>query len=614
MLTLDSMLEAVPHAALVLDTERDVVVAANQLAARLFARTHHPSFRFAPHIAANFAGFVVFLDEVAHRGRAWRRDIPLQDSDLLPLSCELRGTLIGQGAHMVMLTLIDLNEMSRHDQIAEAGEVQRLGLLEWQRAQAFFSELERQNQLILNAAGEGIYGVNADGKTTFVNRAAREMLGWSAQDLLGRDIHSMIHHHHLSGEIYPAHDCPIYQSFRYEQVNRIEDEVFWRKDGKPIRVEYVSTPIYDQNVLAGAVVIFRDITERKENESKLRNAMEQVQALREQLEQENAYLQETIATERAHHEIIGSSPAILQLLSKIDLVARTEASVLISGEAGTGKALVASAIHKGSARRRRSLIHFKCSAITTDAIEAELFGQMRGAFPGALRDKPGVLELAHNGTLFLDDVDELPLNLQGRLLHALQERTVTRLGDTRARETDLRVIAASRRNLETLARRGRFREELLMFLNVFPITCLPLRDRREDIPALATHFLKLSCKRLNIKLPMISKLSMDKLVAYDWPGNVRELQNVMDRGSIISTGGKLQIDLAIAPPQGATAELTVLSEAQMETAQRNNLISALRRTGGKVAGEDGAAQLLGIQPTTMYSRIKKMQISADEWR
>lgn len=612
-LTLDSLLDAVPHAALVLDTERDAVVAANQLAAGLFAQAHASGFRFAPHIADNFAGFVVFLDEVAHRGRAWRRDIALQDGNLNPLHCELRGTLVGQGPHIVMLTLIDLNEMSRHDQIAEAGEVQRLGLLEWQRAQAFFSELERQNQLILNAAGEGIYGVNADGKTTFVNRAAREMLGWSAQDLLGRDIHSMIHHHHLSGELYPAHDCPIYQSFRYEQVNRIEDEVFWRKDGKPIRVEYVSTPIYDQNVLAGAVVIFRDITERKENETKLRNAMEQVQSLREQLEQENAYLQETIATERAHHEIIGSSPAILHLLSKIDLVARTEASVLISGEAGTGKGLVASAIHKGSARRRRSLIHFKCSAITTDAIEAELFGQIRGAFPGALRDKPGVLELAHDGTLFLDDVDELPLNLQGRLLHALQERIVTRLGDTRTRAIDLRVIAASRRNLETLARRGRFREELLMFLNVFPITCLPLRDRREDIPALAAHFLKLSCKRLSIKLPMISKLSMEKLVAYDWPGNVRELQNVMDRGSIISTGGKLQIDLAATPPQGANADQAILSEAQMAAAQRNNLISALRRTRGKVAGEEGAAQLLGLQPTTLYSRIKKMQIGDDEW-
>ncbi len=610
----DSLLEAVPHAALVLDTAQDLVLAANQLAGQLLAQDCAKGFCFAPHIADNFAGFLVFLDELAHRGRVWRRDIPLQDKNKHPLTCELRGTAIGQSQTLVMLTLIDLNELSRHDQIAEAGEVQRLGLLEWQRAQAFFSELERQNQLILNAAGEGIYGVNADGKTTFVNRAAREMLGWSAEDLLGRDIHSMIHHHHLSGEIYPAHDCPIYQSFRFEQVNRIEDEVFWRKDGKPIRVEYVSTPIYDQNVLAGAVVIFRDITERKENERKLRQAMEEVQALRERLEQENAYLQETIATERAHHDIIGSSPAVLQLLSRIDLVAATDASVLISGEAGTGKALVASAIHKGSARRRRSLIHFKCSAVTTDAIEAELFGQIRGAFPGALRDKPGVLELAHNGTLFMDDVDELPLNVQGRLLHALQERIVTRLGDTRAREIDLRVIAASRSNLEALTRKGLFREELLMFLNVFPITCLPLRDRREDIPALASHFLALSCKRLNIKPPIISKISMERLVAYDWPGNVRELQNVIDRGSIISTGGKLQIDLALTTPRGDTADMPVLSEAEMTAAQRNNLISALRQTNGKVAGDDGAAQLLGIQPTTLYSRIKKLQISFDEWR
>ena len=610
----DSLLDAVPHAALILDTTQDKIVASNRLCQKLLAQDKDAGFRFAPHIAGDFARFVVFLDELTHRGHAWRRDISLHDREGLPLSCELRGTPIAGSQHLIMLTLIDLHEMARHDQIAEASEVQRLGLLEWQRAQAFFSELERQNQLILNAAGEGIYGVNADGKTTFVNRAAREMLGWSAEDLLGRDIHSMIHHHHLNGDAYPAHDCPIYQSFRFEQVNRIEDEVFWRKDGKPIRVEYVSTPIYDQNVLAGAVVIFRDITERKENERKLRNAMEEVQALRERLEQENVYLQETIASERAHHDIIGCSPAILQLLSKIDLVSGTEASVLISGEAGTGKALVANAIHKGSPRRRRSLIHFKCSAVTSDAIEAELFGQIRGAFAGALRDKPGVLELAHNGTLFLDDVDELPLNLQGRILHALQERTVTRLGDTRPRDIDLRVIAASRHNLETLTRRGRFREELLMFLNVFPIACLPLRDRREDIPPLAAHFLALSCKRLNIKPPIISKISMEKLVAYDWPGNVRELQNVIDRGSIISTGGKLQIDLAVTPPQGAVAELTVLSEAEMTAAQRSNLVAALRRTDGKVAGEDGAAQLLGIQPTTLYSRIKKMQITAEEWQ
>ncbi len=235
----------------------------------------------------------------------------------------------------------------------ETERLHRGGLIEWKRAHQFFSELEHQNQLILNAAGEGIYGVNAEGKTTFLNRAAQEMLGWTAEDLLGKPIHDIIHHHHLNGDLYHSHDCPIYRSFRFEQVNRIEDEVFWRKDGRPIRVEYVSTPIYDQQVLAGAVVIFRDITERKENEKKLRDALDEIANLRDRLEQENAYLQEAITTERAHHEIIGTSPAVRQLLTRIELVAGTDATVLISGEAGTGKALVANAIHEASPRRRR---------------------------------------------------------------------------------------------------------------------------------------------------------------------------------------------------------------------------------------------------------------------
>ncbi len=607
------LLDAFPHPVLLLDTAADRVRMTNAGARKLLGHSQDAGFRLSPHIAGDFPRFLVFLDELAHRGRAWRRDIVLEDTRGRRLNCELRGTAFGHLPDTVLLTLIDLDELLRHDQIAEAGALQRLGLLEWQRAQHFFTELERQNQLILNAAGEGIYGVNADGKTTFVNRAAREMLGWSAEDLLGRDIHSMIHHHHLNGEVYPAHDCPIYQSFRFEQVNRVEDEVFWRKDGKPIRVEYVSTPIYDQNVLAGAVVIFRDITERKENERKLREAMQQVQDLRDQLEQENAYLQETIALERAHHEIIGSSPAILQVLTKIDLVAGTDANVLITGEAGTGKALVASAIHKDSARRRRSLIHFKCSAVTADAIEAELFGQIRGAYPGALRDKPGMLELAHNGTLFLDDVDELPLGIQGRLLHALQEGSVTRLGDDRARAVDLRVIAASRRSLEVLVRKGAFRQELYMYLNVFPIECLPLRRRPEDIPPLVTHFLALACKRLNMKPPAVTRHAMDRMMKYDWPGNVRELQNVIDRGAIISAGGKLQVDLGQTSTDGHDADGSVMTEAELAALMRDNVVSALRMTQGKVSGEAGAARLLGLQPTTLYSRLKKMRIQPDEW-
>ena len=608
----DSLLNALAEAALLIDLSKDTIAAANGRACRLLDLPKSAGGRFSPLVGVSLPQFIVFVDEIAHRGEAWTRNITLATAKSAPLRCEIRGKLIEDNPSLLLLIVLDLDEMERHDRLTEAAELHRSGLLEWRRAQGFFSELERQNQLILNAAGEGIYGVNADGKTTFLNRAAQEMLGWTAEDLLGHDIHSVIHHHHLNGEAYHSHDCPIYQSFRFEQVARIEDEVFWRKDGKPIRVEYVSTPIYDHKVLAGAVVIFRDITERKENERRLREAMEEVAALRDRLEQENAYLQEAITSERAHHDIIGRSPAIRQLLTKIRLVAPTDATVLITGEAGTGKAMVATAIHSDSPRRRRPLIHFKCGAVTADATEAELFGQMRGAFAGALRDKAGKLELAHGGTLFLDDVSELPLEQQGRLLHALQAGEVTRLGDTRTRQVDIRVIAATTKNLEQEVSAGRMREDLWLFLNVFPVICTPLRDRRDDIPELAAHLLEIACKRMNRPRTVITERMMERLCAYPWPGNVRELKNVIERAAILSTGGKLMVELGTEAPSRAPSLHVIRTEAEMQQAVRENIIACLRETRGRVSGPDGAAALLGIQPTTLYSRIRKLGIVEPE--
>lgn len=612
----DSLLAALPEAALLLDTRHDRILFANSRAMSLLRLAGLPAV-FSAHLADGLGRFIVFLEETEHRGEAWTRDVRLERLDGTELRCELRACVLADAPGTALLTLIDLDEMDEHDQIAEAAQLHRAGLLEWRRAQGFFSELERQNQLILNAAGEGIYGVNADGQTTFVNRAAQEMLGWTSEDLLGRDIHSVIHHHHLNGDIYPSHDCPIYQSFRFEKVHRIEDEVFWRKDGRPIRVEYVSTPIYDQQVLAGAVVIFRDITERKENERKLREALAQVADLRDRLEQENAYLQEAITSERAHHDILGRSPEIKQLRSRIDLVAGTDATVLLEGEAGTGKALVASAIHKISGRKRRPLIHFKCGSVTPDAMEAELFGQMRGAFPGALRDKPGKLELAHGGTLFLDDVIEIPIEHQGRLLNALQERRVTRLGGDKTRELDIRVIAASTTRLERAVAEGRFREDLFLFLSVFPIGCHPLRERPEDISDLAIHLLELACKRLNRRRPVLPDSALERLMGYHWPGNVRELKNVIERAAIVSQGGSLVIELGEetgVPATSARAGPSALNtEAEMQRAVRDNILACLRATRGKVSGEHGAAALLGVRATTLYSRIKKLDITPDEY-
>ena len=609
----DSLLQSLPEAALVLDTTQDRIVEWNRHAAELLAGASDAhALPFSTYLGAALPQFIVFMDEVDHRGESWTRDVVLKSQGGRPLRCELRAGPVPGKPGWIMLILTDLRALDRRTELAAMAETFRAGLVEWKRTESFFAELERQNQLILNAAGEGIYGVNAEGKTTFVNRAAQEMLGWTSEDLLGNDIHSMIHHHHLNGDIYPSQQCPIYRSFRFEQVNRIEDEVFWRKDGKPIRVEYVSTPIYDQKVLAGAVVIFRDITERKENERKLRDALTEVAALRDRLEQENAYLQEAITSERAHHAIIGTSPAVRQTVTRIDLVAGTDATVLISGETGTGKSLVATEIHKTSLRARRPLIHFKCSAVAREEIEAELFGQVRGAPNGALRDKPGKLELAHGGTLFLDDIEELPLEIQGKLLAALQNRAVTRLGDTRDRPLDIRVIAATSLT-ETEARRStRLRDDLHLYLNVFPITCVPLRDRPEDIPLLANHLLKIACRRLNRAPPVLTERVVQQLQAYDWPGNVRELHNVMERAAIVSQDRKLVLEMAGTAP-GVQTQGTFQTEAQVQELIRRNLVAVLRETRGRVSGAAGAAALLGVKPTTLYSRVKTFGITEADW-
>ncbi len=608
------LIESQVAPALVLCPSTDRIEACNAPCLKLFGARDLMHHRFSAFLDGSVSDMRLFLEEAEHRRSAWTRSVALQTSDQKPLRCEIRGAFQNGETDRVLLVFLDLEELDARARKTEVANLHRHGLMEWQRAQEFFADLERQNQLILNAAGEGIYGVNADGKTSFVNRAAQEMLGWSAEDLLGHDIHSMIHHHHLNGDVYPSHHCPIYQSFRHEEVNRIEDEVFWRKDGKPIRVEYVSTPIYDNDELAGAVVIFRDITERKENERRLREASEEVAALRDKLEQENTYLQEAISIERAHHDIVGASPATEALLARVELVSRTSANVLVTGEPGTGKSLVATAIHKDSDRRRRPLIHFQCGSFSDYTSEDELFGHVRGANADARQDKAGSLELAHGGTLFLDEVTEIPLEQQGRLLNALQSGFVSRVGETRKREVDVRIIASTSKNLEREVQAGRFRQDLFFHLSVFPIHCTPLRDRPDDIPPLAAHLLKIACKRLNRKIPLVTEGTVRTLRNYDWPGNVRELANVIERGAIVSTGGKLQVEIMTAPLSDARKRATLLTERDIENMATANLIACLRETGGKVSGPDGAASILGIQPTTLYSRIKKLGLSDSDWR
>jgi len=469
------------------------------------------------------------------------------------------------------------------------------------------------NRLILEAAGEGIYGVDAKGMTTFVNPAAERMTGFSAKEMIGHCQHRLTHHSWPDGTPYPLKECPIYSAFTDGKVYVSSDEVFWRKDGTSFPVEYVSTPILENMKLLGAVIVFRDITER-------RRAEEEIQRLRQQLELENAYLHEEVMGARAYGEIIGQGPALENILRQIEMVGPTDANVLITGESGTGKELVAREIHRHSRRGQRAMIKVNCASVPKELYESEFFGHVKGAFTGAIKDRAGRFQLADGGTLFLDEIGEIPMDLQSKLLRVLQEGTFERIGDEKTRKVDVRIIAATNRDLkeEVLARR--FREDLYYRLNVFPIKVPPLRDRKEDIPVLASRFVRLAAQNLNFSEPRLTQRNIQELKSYDWPGNIRELQNVIERAVITSRSGKLALGLseqgkpASVPARAPSLEeppsgsVEVLTEAEMKARDRQNILDALNRCRWKITGAGGAAELLKMKPTTLHSKIKKMDL------
>ena len=484
---------------------------------------------------------------------------------------------------------------------------------------AELERIKRQNELILQAAGEGIYGLDCEGLTTFVNPAAARMLGWDASELIGQPMHALLHHSKPGGARYPAHQCPIYAAFKDGAVHHVDDEVFWRKDGSHFSVEYTSTPIRENNQLVGAVVVFKDICERKQAEQALREAFAEVEQMKQRLEAENDYLQEEFRVRHDFKDIVGQSHAIQQVLQQVELVAPTLASVLISGESGTGKELIACAIHERSERSDRPLIRVNCAAVPRELFESEFFGHVKGAFTGAVKDRAGRFELADGGTIFLDEVGEIPLELQSKLLRVLQEGQFERIGEEKTRKVDVRVIAATNRDLKSDVEAQRFREDLFFRLNVFPIEAVSLRRRIEDIPLLAEHFIRVICGKLNRPEPRLTQANVKQLQAYEWSGNVRELQNVVERALIVSKGSRLQFDLPAGDriPGANPAETLVVepslglpySETERLARDRANIVAALRLSDGRISGVEGAAELLGIKPTTLASRMKTLGIS-----
>jgi len=336
-------------------------------------------------------------------------------------------------------------------------------------------------------------------------------------------------------------------------------------------------------------------------------------ALRKQLNLENRFLKQEIEEVRSFGGIVGKSEAIRNIIKKIHLVAPTTANVLIMGESGTGKELIAREIHKLSPRRDRAMIRVNCASIPPDLYESEFFGHARGAFTGAVKPRAGRFGAAHQGTLFLDEVGEIPLTLQGKLLRVLQEGEYERVGEERTRQADARIIAATNRDLKREIQENQFREDLYFRLNVFPIEVPPLRQRPDDIPPLAAHLLRAIAQRSNCPPPVLTQKNIQDLKGYHWPGNVRELQNILERAMILSENGRLSIDLPGTPVQGRVpvpeARLTdkaVLSESRIREMERQNTQRALETCGWQIYGEKGAAALIGINPTTLIARMKRM--------
>jgi len=351
----------------------------------------------------------------------------------------------------------------------------------------------------------------------------------------------------------------------------------------------------------------REIEERKGAEESLQRAFAEIKQLKDRLQAENSYLQQEVARHSNYGEIIGQSSALARVITRVEQVAPMNATVLILGETGTGKGVLARAIHGSSARKHRPLITVNCTTLPATLVESELFGREKGAFTGAYERQIGRFELANGGTIFLDEIGEMPMELQCKLLRVVQDGEFERLGSSRTITTDVRIIAATNRNLEGAIRSGRFREDLYYRLNVFPITMPALRERKDDIPLLVNHFIAKFNKKIGKQIDCVSKDTLDYLQDYNWPGNVRELESIVERAVITSQGRSLQVldRLASAATVAEPQDLDIKALAELE---HDYILQVLKKTGWRIEGKNGAAGILGINASTLRARIRKFGI------
>jgi transcriptional regulator with GAF, ATPase, and Fis domain len=360
-------------------------------------------------------------------------------------------------------------------------------------------------------------------------------------------------------------------------------------------------PLLEQ--LGIAAQVLANAISRAQADEKLRQAYKEIEELKQRIEKENLYLREEVKLEHHYNEVIGDSPGIRRVLKQVEQVAPTDSTVLVLGETGTGKELIARAIHEHSRRKGRVMVKVNCAALPASLIESELFGREKGAFTGALTRGIGRFELANGSTIFLDEVGELPVELQSKLLRVLQEGEFERLGAPHTVKVDVRVIAATSKNLQQAVREGKFREDLFFRLNVFPITIPPLRERREDIPPLVWHFVTELSQRMGRSIETIQGSTMEAFKSYYWPGNVRELRNVVERSLITSTSKVFRANLP-------NVETSTSAHCQTcEEVERNHILHVMEVVGWRIRGEGGGAQILDLKPTTLESRMQKLGIS-----
>jgi len=553
----------------------------------------------------------------------------------LSIPLKVEGNTIGCiNVHSYQKNAFEENDINLLEVVAKQIEI---AINKSKNAEALRNSEERYRTLVENAY-DLIVEIGIDSRFVYVSPNHKDVLGYEPNELIGRDIYENIHpddrpsvranfqksagnicsilglsfNELLTGnifEVFHANDLPALRTKLEDavraQLATEESSSSYRyrhSNGEWRWLESTGQPFWTSTGEIRVVISSRDITDRRRAELELKNAFSEIEKLKNQLERENIYLQEEVKFQHSHSEIIGDSKAMQKVLSLAEQVANTESTVLLLGETGTGKELLANAIHNMSPRKERAIVMVNCAALQPNLIESELFGHERGAFTGAVTTRLGRFEIADGSTIFLDEVGELPFELQSKLLRVLQEGSFERLGSGKTIEVDVRVLAATNQDLRKAVEEGDFREDLFYRLNVFPINIPPLRERREDIPLLVNRLVEEYGDKMGKKIDNISKKTMEALMSYKWPGNIRELRNVIEKAMILSSGSTLQLDLPNVKhsPRDQSASL--------EEVEKNHIRQILDRTGWRVRGSGGAAEALGLNPNTLDSKMKKLGI------